>query len=338
MSTGLNARPWPGVAILLLVLSGCAGDRGVQGVSASVAGKVVGQQEISTVPFFPQQDYQCGPAALATVLQAAGISVQPETLTEAVYLPERKGSLQIELTAAARSHGMVAYRLSADLDALIAEIDAGHPVLVLQNLGLDWWPQWHYAVVVGYDLGAGSLVLRSGTTRRHVIPLATFDRTWRRGGRWALVILPPGEIPATAKPLAYSQAVQDLALTGRSRAALDAFRAGAARWPRERISLLAWGNAEYAAGFLNQAEKAFRQVIFNHPAAANAWNNLAYVLTARDCRHEALQAVACAKMLAPADSNIEASVRELNQLSIGQSMGCRPVNCAAPAGQGIRQQ
>ena len=65
--------------------------------------------------------------------------------------------------------------------------------------------------------------------------------------------------PATAEPLAYSQAVHDLALAGRSRAALDAFRAGAARWPRERISLLAWGNAEYAAGILDQAEKAFRQ-------------------------------------------------------------------------------
>jgi hypothetical protein len=32
----------------------------------------------------------------------------------------------------------------------VDQLEAGRPVLVLQNLALKLWPQWHYAVVVGY--------------------------------------------------------------------------------------------------------------------------------------------------------------------------------------------
>ena len=63
--------------------------------------------ELKEVPFFPQTEYQCGPAALATALAAAGVKVTPEDLVSQVYLPERKGSLQIEMLAAARRHGLV---------------------------------------------------------------------------------------------------------------------------------------------------------------------------------------------------------------------------------------
>jgi len=331
------ARLWPGVVILLSVLTGCGGSQVIQGVSQPIAGQVSSRQELQGIPFFPQQDYQCGPAALATALQSQGIAVTPEQLTDAVFLPKRKGSLQIELVAAARSHGMVAYPLAPGIDALVAEIDAGNPVLVLQNLGLDWWPQWHYAVAVGYNLDAGILVLRSGATRRHVVPLATFDRTWRRGGRWALVILPPGKISATAEPFVYSQAVHDLELAGQSAAALIAFRAAARRWPRERIILMAWGNAEYASGSMKQAEKAFRQAVLYYPKSADALNNLAYALAARSCRGEALQAIACAQALAPTDANIRASAEELMQLSGEPGADCQPVACARAGGRKIKR-
>src|SRR5207237_9306004 len=51
--------------------------------------------ELTQVPFFPQDEYQCGPAALATVLASSGVKVTPEELVAQVYIPERKGSLQI---------------------------------------------------------------------------------------------------------------------------------------------------------------------------------------------------------------------------------------------------
>ena len=53
--------------------------------------------ELTTVPFFPQEEYQCGPAALATVLTWTGVNVTPAELAPQVYLPERQGSLQLEI-------------------------------------------------------------------------------------------------------------------------------------------------------------------------------------------------------------------------------------------------
>src|SRR5690606_8791127 len=58
-----------------------------------------------SVPFFAQQEYQCGPAALASVLHAADAPVSPDELVSEVWLPERRGSLAMELAAAARARG-----------------------------------------------------------------------------------------------------------------------------------------------------------------------------------------------------------------------------------------
>ena len=73
--------------------------------------------EITEAPFFPQTQHQCGPAALATVLVYHDDDTSPEQLSSQVYLPERKGSLQIEMAATARRHGMLA-RISHRMNEL----------------------------------------------------------------------------------------------------------------------------------------------------------------------------------------------------------------------------
>ena len=159
--------------------------------------------ELAETPFLAQEDYQCGPAALAMVLAHAGRPATPEALVPQVYLPERKGSLQAEMLATARRHRLVAYSLAPRLEDLLREIAAGNPVVVLQNLALDWAPQWHYAVAIGYNLDAREIVLRSGVTRRLPMTLDTFEHTWARSGRWAMLALPPERLPATATESSY---------------------------------------------------------------------------------------------------------------------------------------
>lgn len=139
------------------------------------------QVELAEVPFFPQEAYQCGPAALATMLTQRGIDTSPDELVDQVYLPGRQGSLQVEMVAAARAHDLLVYPLEPRLEALLTEVAAGNPVLVLQNLAFDRWPQWHFAVVVGYDLTSQTLVLRSGTTRRWTGTFGQFERSWAKG-------------------------------------------------------------------------------------------------------------------------------------------------------------
>lgn len=54
-------------------------------------------RELIEVPFFPRTAHQCGPAALATVLNWSGVGTTPEALAHQVYIPDRKGGLAREL-------------------------------------------------------------------------------------------------------------------------------------------------------------------------------------------------------------------------------------------------
>jgi hypothetical protein len=260
----------------LLLLTGCAplqSDR-----LLATAGAFPEPVELDEVPFFPQEDYQCGPAALATVLNWSGLSTTPEALAPQVYLPERQGSLQVELVASTRRQGRVPYVLRPQLESLATEVASGHPVLVLQNLGLDWIPNWHYAVVVGLDLPAGHVVLRSGRERRRITPLPLFERTWRRGDYWAMVALPPDRLPYTAEELPYLQAVAALERLGHAEEAAIAYGTALRRWPKSFAAQMGLGNARYARGDRKGAEEAFRRATRDHPNEAPAFNNLAQVL------------------------------------------------------------
>ena len=122
----------------------------------------------------------------------------PQDLTPQVYLPGLAGSLQVEMLAATRRNGLLAYELAPKLDDLLAEVAAGSPAVVLQNLALSWYPVWHYSVVVGYDLEREEIILRSGLERRQALSLTTFEHTWESAGYWAMLALPPGRMPRTA--------------------------------------------------------------------------------------------------------------------------------------------
>lgn len=258
--------------------------------------------ELRDVPFFPQDAYQCGPAALATMLVQRDVEITPEQLVPRVYLPERKGSLQLELVAAARDEGLLVYPLRPQIEDLLAELAAGNPVLVLQNLGNDWWPVWHFAVAVGYDLHAGTLLLRSAEERRQVHGLRYFESTWARGQRWAVVTLPPERLPATARPSDWLRAASDLEQTGQSRAAAQAYAAATRRWPQEGMGWFAQGNSQYAAGDQAAAEQSLRESVTRTPALAPAWYNLAQLLAEKGCPTQADSAARCARQLAPEDA------------------------------------
>ncbi|MFZ5653613.1 MAG: PA2778 family cysteine peptidase [Pseudomonadota bacterium] len=286
--------------------------------------------ELTAVPFFPQEDYQCGPAALAAVLRHAGVAVAPEQLVGAVYLPGRKGSLQVELSAATRRLGLVPYPIAGDLSGLTGALRGGRPVLVLQNLGTRHWPVWHFAVVIGYDAGRDQLILRSGTTRRKSIDTRAFLRSWELAGAWGLVALPPGELPAPVDAGRYLRAVTDMEGVAPPAALVAAFAAAVDRWPDDVWARVGLGNARYAAGDRAGAEQVFAELRARDPGLVIASNNLAQLLGERGCRRAALalldEALA-AEDLAPGDrARLRATRAELAARPAAEA-----VDCAAPA-------
>ncbi|HET9680257.1 MAG TPA: PA2778 family cysteine peptidase [Gammaproteobacteria bacterium] len=271
-------------------MTGCATSGPPLANWAAVNLRVAKPIELTNVPFYPQQKYQCGPAALAEMLNWSGVSVTPDTLKDYVYIPGREGSLQAELIAQTRARGRLAIPIHGP-QALLAELQAGHPVLVLQNNGLSWLPQWHYAVVIGYLPKQQAVILRSGTIKRYVLDQDTFNHTWRRGDYWGLLVLPPGELPVSVTPLKYAQSITALAQVNPTANTLLAWQAGYQRWPMHRIVALGFANALYAQQKFALTEQVLNALVMHYPNDGVIWNNLAMAL-AQQGKWQAAEAMA----------------------------------------------
>jgi tetratricopeptide (TPR) repeat protein len=285
-----NARLAAGVFVFAVAAlgSGCATLVVPQTTALREAGPPAGlpaQVELDAVPFFPQDEYQCGPAALATVLAGAGVKITPLELVPQVYLPARQGSLQVEMLAAARRNGLVSYQLAPTYEALLREIAAGTPVIVLQNLGV--FDGWHYAVAMGYDFKRGDLVLRSGETRRKVMDFAVHEFYWKRGAYWAMVAMPPGKIPATAEEARWLDALVAFEKQSNQQKNRINYTAFLQRWPRNTTAAIGLANAHHSLGELAEAEAVLRAA---EPTPV-VLNNLAQTLSDRGRHEEALQVI-----------------------------------------------
>ena len=262
----------------LLTLGGCISLPQTEALRESGHAGLPARVELVDVPYYPQEDLMCGPTSLAMALNAVGVDAKVASLTGQVYLPGREGSLQIEMLAAARRNGALAYQLAPEFRAVLQEVAAGTPVVALLNLsGMKFWPIWHYAVVVGYDLEREEIIVRSGPNPRRVTNIGFFEFLWKDGGYWAMAAVPPDRIPATAQEQPYAAAAAALELA-RRREAGEAYRALLSRWPENLVGLVGLGNVEHAEGNLAAAEAALRRAVAAHPQSAVALNNLAQTL------------------------------------------------------------
>ena len=285
-----NARLAAGVSFVVASLSGCAlllpqtealRDAWPPGVPERI--------ELGEVPFFPQTEYQCGPAALATPLVHFGVKITPEDLVGQVYLPARQGSLQVEMLAAPRRYGMVSYQLAPRLEDVLREVAAGIPVIVLQDYGI--WPfssLWHYAVIVGYDYSKGELALRSGEKQRLSLPFPVLEYTWKRSDYWAMVTVPPDRIPVTATESGYLAAIVAMERVGGPRATTMAYATFLRRWPDNLTARIGLANGHYALKEYKQAETVLREAAARHPDSVVVLNNLAQTLSDQGHHEEAL--------------------------------------------------
>jgi len=269
------------------------------------------QVELTDVPFFPQQQYHCGPSSLASIINYRGTLVEPDQIARMIYVPGLKGSLQVEVEAATRQFEMLPVQLDGKLESLLREIAAGNPIFVLQNLGLDSVPVWHYEVVVGYDLSERVVVLRSGVNARVLRSFTLFEKTWQRADHWALVVVPVDSIPVTASADAYLDAVIGMEQVGRIESANRAYSTALRRWPENMLAYTGLGNSYYAMGEFVAAEAAYRSALLIDPQKAEVWNNLAYTLAQLGRHESSIDAIGRALELEPDNQNFKDSYNEI---------------------------
>ena len=267
---------------------------------------------INKVPFYPQQQFFCGPTTLAEVANFYDLEQSPEAIAPSTFVPGLEGSLQIEMVAASRQLGMLAYAERGTMRQLLNLLAENIPVIVLQNNSVAWLPQWHYAVAIGYDLASQEIILHTGVTQEHRLNFATFERTWQRGDYWMLVMLPPSQSSEHLAPFVYTKACQDLLDTGQNNAGVTALQSAIKQWPDYWLPYFLLAN-HYLADAPDIAIKWYKQGYAYGQHEVSYLNNYAYALAQNHCFDQATVLIDKALKLAPEDSNVLDTQQEIRQ-------------------------
>lgn len=181
IKTGVALRGCPLILILILAfLFSCARTREVTPSEVS--------QVIEKVPFYPQQEYQCGPASLAGVLNYWGVDISPEEIATEIYSKSAKGTLDVDMILYAERKSLKPHHYKGSLEDIRSNIDSGYPLIVLVDYGFWVYQQNHFMVVVGYN--ENEIIANSGKDRLKSIPLKNFLKSWEKTEFWTLLVTP----------------------------------------------------------------------------------------------------------------------------------------------------
>lgn len=221
---------------LLLMLSGCQSTPQADQLRQQGLSTLPESHLINSVPFFPQEQFYCGPTTLSEVFGYYGVNASPEDIAPKLFIPGKEGSLQLEMVSAARQYGFLPYTERGTLPSIIELVKDDIPVIVFQNLSIQLLPQWHYAVVIGFNSEKGTLTLHTGLTPNHEMSLELFERTWGRGNYWYLAAVPPKVTSSEMAPYTYVSAAYDMLKVGDKRQALAFLETATQAWPSYWLS------------------------------------------------------------------------------------------------------
>jgi len=173
-------------SVVAIIISGCA-NRNFSAVRPGIEGR---GHYIDGVPFYRQQEYSCGPAALASILAFWGRPANLEQITAAVYLPKLRGTLPMDMENFMRDTGFETFSAAGTLEAVKSHIRAERPVICLLDLGFGLYRQPHYVTVLGFDDVNAVLIVHDGLQANRVISYDTFEKEWSRAGYWMLIVRP----------------------------------------------------------------------------------------------------------------------------------------------------
>lgn len=268
------------------------------------------------VPFISPRSMLCGSTSIEMISSywQSNSSYVPKLslkeLDERTLIAQKGGTLQVELIAAARASGLLVYTLQPDLDSLLTELKANHPVIVLVNRGLSWYELWHYAPVTGYDAKTQTIFMHFSDKPNEAMSIDTFMALWKRSGNWGVILLPPDKLPLSASPKKYLQSAYDLEKTGMVDEAIVAYKSALSRWPQEIPILFALGNAYYSTNQISSAEEKYREILIIDKTHPLALNNLADLLCRSNRAEEALRVIDTA---ASADDEIISIINATRQ-------------------------
>lgn len=174
------------LAAVIAALPGC----GTAGFDTVRPGLEARGHYIEGVPFVKQTEYDCGPAALASVLSFRGRAADLERITARVYLPKLRGTLPMDLERYAEDEGLKTSSSAGTHAALKSAVRSNIPVICLLDLGFWFYRQPHFVTVIGFDDGNGLFIMHDGGAPNRTMGYEDFEKKWARAGKWMIVITP----------------------------------------------------------------------------------------------------------------------------------------------------
>jgi predicted double-glycine peptidase len=141
---------------------------------------------IGNVPFYAQEDYQCGPASLAGVMNYWKTDIAPDDIAKEIYSKSAKGALSIDMVIYPQKKGLLAEQYSGNMKDLRKNIDSGYPLIVLVDYGFWVFQSNHFMVVAGYN--EDGVIVNSGKDKGKFMREEDFIKTWERTRFWTLLI------------------------------------------------------------------------------------------------------------------------------------------------------
>lgn len=164
--------------LFFALISSCAS---LQSIPEAKQTRVIGG-----VPFFAQEEYQCGPASLAGVMNYLGVSVTPDDIAKEIYSKSLRGTLNIDMALYPQKKGLTAQQYQGSMDDLRKKIDSGNPVIVFVDNGFWFVQAGHFMVVVGYN--EFGVIVNSGKEKQKFISEKDFMSAWQKTKFWTLLI------------------------------------------------------------------------------------------------------------------------------------------------------
>lgn len=86
--------------------------------------QVLNAQEyiINSVPFFPSEDFQCGPSSLATVLNFLGMEITPDEIAKDIYSKGARGTSDFDMIIFVQKRGFKAIQYTGSIEDIKEKI------------------------------------------------------------------------------------------------------------------------------------------------------------------------------------------------------------------------
>jgi len=155
-----------------------------------------GQGKYLEVPFIAQEEFLCGPASLAMVLNYYGCSISQEEIAQNFSSDQLLGSFTLDLIAEAKALGFSVNFGAGNLERIKQSLENNQPIIVFWNYLLEPLPARHFAVVIGYyqDHNHNWIIVHSGDKPHQILSQEKFLKLWERENYWMMTIKPDNPI------------------------------------------------------------------------------------------------------------------------------------------------